>query len=56
MEENKIVKYQGGQLQSISNKIIITKRILNDISTGVQMKLNEGKYVGNNEKNILIII
>ncbi len=56
MEENKLIKYQNGQLQRIGNKIILTNKILNETSMDIQKKLHNYKYLGNNEKNIFILI
>lgn len=52
MEENKLLKYQSNQIQNVGNKIIITKKILNEI----QRKPNRYTSIGSNKKNILIII
>lgn len=52
MEKNKLLKYKGVQLQNIGNKIVITNKLLNEI----QKKPSTYKYIGNNKKNIVIII
>ena len=56
MEENKLIKYQNDQLQRIGNKIILTNKLLNDTSIGIQKILHNYNYLGNNEKNICILI
>lgn len=52
MEKNKLIKYKSVQLQNIGNKIVITNKILNEI----QKKPSTDAYIGNNERNIVIII